>query len=379
MAESTKSMLVQVNLFNENERRREIKEALSKSMEFRLNHQFQEAKAVLEAIIQNTVVYPEARFTSELAEVREKYTEIHAEIRIREAIKKQDFNSLKNIFNEKQQLNFSSVDGDDAALICSALTGNDSVSKLRFIAPIGDLAAQPIKKLLVENKAIQELELTNCVLTQTGIRILAEGIRNNGTLTSLTICGTNYFGNMGMVHLSSALVDHHSINTIIIGSELIPKTSWVIFAGALKSIRDLEHVEFYDSDFSDRKVLAELMEAFHNHVNIKSLYLRQNKITLESVPAITEMLSFNKSIETLEIWCFDDTFDDKAVNSILSGLDKNNSLKKLDIVCSKRTMEQIMSTQVKISEHFCDVEISCHGGTPLLFKGSARRTKFQHR
>jgi hypothetical protein len=281
---------------------------------------------------------------------------------VNNALKNKDVKTLAEIFSYETSLNFHSLcyefDDEDLELLKQALVNNKTVTSIRFMMTIADFGAKAIGELLQVNRTLTGVELTNCKITASGAKYLANGI-SKSTLIGFALVGDNPIGDRGMTLLCAALDCHPTISGLTIMGYKVTKAGWRIYGQTLQTMPKLDTVSLMENDFSDFEALDGLMEGFKEGSTIRTVIARKIIVTAESAPAIAKMLEVNTVLETLEIDidCEDRRFNIEAINIILASLSKNRTLKELRIYCDHYILKKDGTENLKIGQHLCDVTI----------------------
>ena len=175
--------------------------------------------------------------------------------------------------------------------------------------PLDSKHVSTLSEILRDNKTMIELQLTNCNITDNGVRYICEGLTKNQTLTSLDITYNP--------QITSA-----STSTI---AELINTTK------SLTELR-INNISVNEQNMSFESLSPESIEVIFKNLNmsaVRELNLSNTPLDSKHVSTLSEILPDNKTM--IELQLTNCNITDNGVRYICEGLTKNQTLTRLDI------------------------------------------------
>ena len=207
--------------------------------------------------------------------------------------------------------------------------------------PLGPLSMKPIGDMLMVNKTLQVLDLVNCGLLDSGLETLLEslsGLDKNTTLEVLWL-DTNAITYKSAENIANYISKFCKLTDLSLSCNRLCDNGIEIIAKALPDNNILQRVSFASNRIgpSGAKYLS---DAIKNHPSINFLnvgYIKStdavhelgNFIGDEGALYMAEMLKHNTVIRHLDL--LHNSISQTGVNHIISALEKNNTLVKLQL------------------------------------------------
>ena len=106
------------------------------------------------------------------------------------------------------------LDDNAMELLSAGLGDNKSVCTLTLTHGVTDTEARYLAIMLTRNTALQYLDLSNSLITDTGIHHLSEALKRNNSLTDLVLYDNKRITNTGAVALSKMLLVNKSLKRL---------------------------------------------------------------------------------------------------------------------------------------------------------------------
>ena len=226
------------------------------------------------------------------------------------------------------QLLIISHDSCDIQSLAEALKANTTVTKLAMPShAFGDFCATCLAGTLCVNKALDEVDMSNNIITahgakhlvnalvvnstlrglnvsfnflhDDGARIFAEFLKGSKALSALNL-STNGIGNPGATSVAESLQMNTTLNLLdLSGNPNIGNPGAVSLSEALKVNRTLTCLNLSGIGIGD-KAIHSLSESLKVNTSLTSLALSDVKISAYSVRSIAEVLRVNSTLNCLE-------------------------------------------------------------------------------
>lgn len=228
-------------------------------------------------------------------------------------------NSIKSIFIENETPNRS---GEDRRLVLpnlditpfsKSIVDHGLIERLSFQeVPFDDEKVATLCKALRSSSSIREVKFTYCDVSSNAAKSLAELLRINESIISLSIKGRSvlcrnviHIGDPGAIDIAKAVVDRNGVT------------------------RELSLASCGIGDEGVRRLLDLLEEP---RIGIEKLNLHENKFEASTCEAFAKCLSRNTTLRELDLWYEPDWGGEVVANNqalLLNALVNNASLEKL--------------------------------------------------
>lgn len=194
------------------------------------------------------------------------------------------------------------------AIGCGAVAADDDLARYEAddfsMAPANPLASDLIDRLKANDPSLTTLNLRDSLLTHAEVIAIAEGLRVNRTLTTLSLSHCYSLGDTGAAAIADALAGNATLTTL--------NLYWINFGAA------------------GATAIANAMKANHTltTLNIGWNHLGQNQLNSAGAAAIAAALKVNRTLQKLNVQCTGISAADGAV--IADAMKVNNTLTTLD-------------------------------------------------
>ena len=267
---------------------------------------------------------------------------------------------LENKALTKLDLRDCHISSEGAVELAAALCTNTTIEDLDLSHnPIGEHVegATAVAKILVENKALTELDLQDCHISSEGAVELAAALCTNTTIEDLDL-SHNPIGEHveGATAVAKILVENKALTELDLRDCHISSEGAVELAAALCKNTTLKHLDLSRNPIGEHvegttavaKMLlenkaltkldlrnchissegaVELAAALCKNSTLKYLNLDHNPIGVEGASSMSDMLQHNTSLEELTL-C-DDSVGEEGVHQLINSLKHNQTLRTL--------------------------------------------------
>lgn len=220
-------------------------------------------------------------------------------------------NETPNRFGDDRRLVLPSL---DITTFGKSIATNGVIERLLFReVPLDDEVASSFCKALCSSSSIREVKFTCCDVSSNAAKSLAKLLRENESITSLSIQGRSsvflknaiHIGDAGALDIAEAVSSRNGIT------------------------RELSLVSCGIGDKGVRRLLDLLDEPRHG---LEKLNLHESKFEASTCEGFAERLTRNTTLRELDLWCKPDWGDEVVANNqvlLLNALKKNTTLEKL--------------------------------------------------
>ena len=181
-----------------------------------------------------------------------------------------------------------------------------------------------------QSKKLKKLTMNIESITPSGCVALLRGLSNpNSQLEELDLCG-NEIGDEGGIAFAAAIATNTKLKILNLEYHSFSFNGW---SPLLKSLVNqdsiLENLYLAGANIGNRE-LSVLGNALGNNSTLKTLHFRRNQnITANGWTAFFECLSLNSSLEDINVK--DNNVDNESLASLVSALENNTHLKRLNL------------------------------------------------
>jgi Ran GTPase-activating protein (RanGAP) involved in mRNA processing and transport len=193
---------------------------------------------------------------------------------------------------------------------------------------IGLKGSRALCEMLQMNKVLCQLNLASNGMGSEGIRLLCQGLKGNRVITELNISSNNV-GPVGCEYLSKVLKECNIIRLEMERNQISDRGASIL-ANALK-VHPSPTLEYWD--LCENRItldgIREICEMLKNDKKMSVLKLDYNEFSNPGAEQIEMMLEVNKSLKALHI--ARNVIEDEGAKSIGKSLRSNDTLTKIDL------------------------------------------------
>ena len=234
---------------------------------------------------------------------------------------------------ELQVLRFQrgNIDRQNAVGILRSLEHNTSLEELdlsgnsQLAEGDSETVGCALERMLNVNRTLKVLNLSDCRLKTAVVTHIAAGLRHNTSLAELNIGWNCSITSEGWVAMFNALHNNTALKKLDISHNKLGMEGSLALAEMLSCNKSLTELKF--SGCIPEAELREIARGLFHNTALKKLDISHNTLGMEGSLALAEMLSCNKSLTELTIWCC--RIPEAELREIARGLFHNTSLQTL--------------------------------------------------
>lgn len=244
---------------------------------------------------------------------------------------------IKMFEREKEETVLRKKTGDFKDQMYLYLAGNN---KLLTDKRIEDADCESIYKTLQTNSYVTSLDLRYNVITDVGVKFLAQLIEESTKLKHLNLM-CNEITETGAEYIARALLKNDTLKSLRMTGNKIGNKGGMWFAQALQVNTGLEALDVADTDLTIESIIAISTVLYNNktlkalNINRPILFSQQEETTVH----FAKLLKVNTTLKELHLQKYE--MRDFGMTRLAENLMDNNSLTYLDLSCNRITRDGV--------------------------------------
>ncbi len=216
-------------------------------------------------------------------------------------LKEKNIDDLQKVLNDFTNLDLTTliIIDKDFELLAQALKNNKTITSLTISFKSGVM--MELSKVLQDNETIKNVVLEGGdVITEPEMYMLKEGLDKNKSVTNLSISGAKIpFESFEI--LCDIIGLSKTIATLVLNDNGLSDGHFILLAQVLKNNETITNLSLCGCDEIEDEGLLALVQILENNSRIKTLNLSDNDLTGERFEFLAQMLEENSAITTLNL------------------------------------------------------------------------------